>query len=102
MMAVSSNPIVRDLQNARELRLPARSRAPSTASPPACPASSRASARSTGSTPTTRRSAQENERLTTENERAKEIQRQNDLLTGLLQLQNAFEYKTVGRRGHRS
>jgi len=38
---------------------------------------------------------QENERLTAENLRAEEIERQNDLLTGLLQLQNSFEYKTV-------
>jgi rod shape-determining protein MreC len=38
---------------------------------------------------------QENERLATENEHAKEAERQIDLLTGLLQLQNGFAYKTA-------
>jgi rod shape-determining protein MreC len=37
----------------------------------------------------------DNERLENENERAKEIERENAVLTGLLQLQNAFEYETV-------
>jgi rod shape-determining protein MreC len=37
----------------------------------------------------------ENERLHEEAQRAAEVQRQNELLTGLLQLRNGFEYRTV-------
>jgi rod shape-determining protein MreC len=37
----------------------------------------------------------ENERLTAENLRLLEAQRENELLTGLLQLQNSFAYKTT-------
>lgn len=39
---------------------------------------------------------QENERLRNENRQAVELQRENLLLTGLLQLQNGFEYETIG------
>lgn len=39
---------------------------------------------------------QENARLENENRQAKELQRENELLTGLLQLRNGFEYETVG------
>jgi rod shape-determining protein MreC len=38
---------------------------------------------------------EENERLTAENARLAEIQRENETLTGLLQLRNGFEYQTV-------
>lgn len=38
----------------------------------------------------------ENERLRNENRQAKELRRQNELLTSLLQLRNGFEYRTVG------
>jgi rod shape-determining protein MreC len=37
----------------------------------------------------------ENDRLVTENTRLEEIRRENELLTGLLQLRNGFEYETV-------
>ena len=37
----------------------------------------------------------ENERLTNENRQAEELRRENELLTGLLQLRNGFEYETV-------
>lgn len=37
----------------------------------------------------------ENERIRLETLQAKEIRRQNELLTGLLQLRNGFEYKTI-------
>jgi rod shape-determining protein MreC len=37
----------------------------------------------------------ENQRLAAENARLDEIKRENDLLTGLLQLQNGFEYRTA-------
>ncbi len=37
----------------------------------------------------------ENERIRLETLQANEIRRQNDLLTGLLQLRNGFEYKTI-------
>lgn len=37
----------------------------------------------------------DNERLTAENARLEEVQRENELLTGLLQLQNSFAYKTT-------
>lgn len=37
----------------------------------------------------------ENERLEAENARLDELQRENELLTGLLQLRNGFEYETV-------
>jgi rod shape-determining protein MreC len=94
MMAVSSNPIVRDLQNALNYALRPIEGAVSTV---ASGISGVVTAvgeidRLHGDNATLR---QENERLTLENERAKEIDRQNDVLTGLLQLQNAFEYKTV-------
>ena len=38
---------------------------------------------------------QENERLAAENARLKEIQRENELLTGLLQLRSGFSYQTT-------
>ncbi len=38
---------------------------------------------------------QENERLTAENARMDEVRRENELLTGLLQLRSGLEYKTV-------
>lgn len=38
---------------------------------------------------------EENERLTAENARLGEVRRENELLTGLLQLRNGFEYSTV-------
>jgi rod shape-determining protein MreC len=37
----------------------------------------------------------ENERLTIENRQAEELRRENEMLTGLLQLRNGFEYETV-------
>lgn len=37
----------------------------------------------------------DNERLQTENRQAEELRRENELLTGLLQLRNGFEYETV-------
>lgn len=37
----------------------------------------------------------ENERIRTEGRQAEELRRQHELLTGLLQLRNGFEYKTV-------
>ena len=37
----------------------------------------------------------ENERLTVEQARLEEIRRENELLTGLLQLRNGFEYDTL-------
>jgi rod shape-determining protein MreC len=37
----------------------------------------------------------ENERIRTENRQAEELRRENELLTGLLQLRNGFEYETV-------
>jgi rod shape-determining protein MreC len=38
----------------------------------------------------------ENDRLKNENRQAEELRRENELLTGLLQLRNGFEYETVG------
>ena len=94
MMAVSSNPIVRDLQNALNYALrPIEGAVSNVASGVSGVVTSVGEIdRLHGDNATLR---QENERLTLENERAKEIERQNDVLTGLLQLQNAFEYKTV-------
>ena len=43
----------------------------------------------------------ENERLAAENARLEEIRRENESLTALLQLRAGFDYKTVGRVGHR-
>jgi rod shape-determining protein MreC len=37
----------------------------------------------------------ENERIRTENRQAEELRRENELLTGLLQLRNGFEYETL-------
>src|SRR3990170_8499824 len=37
----------------------------------------------------------ENERIRTENRQAEELRRENELLTGLLQLRNGFEYETI-------
>ncbi|HEX5590623.1 MAG TPA: rod shape-determining protein MreC [Candidatus Limnocylindrales bacterium] len=37
----------------------------------------------------------ENEQIRTENRQAEELRRENELLTGLLQLRNGFEYETV-------
>jgi rod shape-determining protein MreC len=94
MMAVSSNPIVRDLQNALNYALrPIEGAVSNVASGISGVVTAVGEIdRLHGDNATLR---QENERLTLENERAKEIDRQNDVLTGLLQLQNAFEYKTV-------
>ena len=94
MMAVSSNPIVRDLQNALNYALrPIEGAVSNVASGISGVVTAVGEIdRLHGDNATLR---QENERLTLENERAKEIQRQNDVLTGLLQLQNSFAYKTV-------
>jgi rod shape-determining protein MreC len=94
MMAVSSNPIVRDLQNALNYALrPIEGAVSNVASGISGVVTAVGEIdRLHGDNATLR---QENERLTLENEQAKEVQRQNDVLTGLLQLQNAFEYKTV-------
>ena len=94
MMAVSSNPIVRDLQNALNYALrPIEGAVSNVASGISGVVTAVGEIdRLHGDNATLR---QENERLTLENERAKEIDRQNDVLTGLLQLQNSFAYKTV-------
>jgi rod shape-determining protein MreC len=38
----------------------------------------------------------DNERLLNENRQAQELRRENELLTGLLQLRNGFDYETIG------
>ena len=94
MMAVSSNPVIHDLQSALNYALrPIQGAVAGVASGVSSVVTAVGEIDRLNSDNTTLR--QENERLTTENEQAKEIQRQNDVLTGLLQLQNAFEYKTV-------
>jgi len=94
MMAVSSNPMVHDLQSALNYALrPIQGAVAGVASGVSSVVTAVGEIDRLNSDNTTLR--QENERLTTENEQAKEIQRQNDVLTGLLQLQNSFEYKTV-------
>jgi rod shape-determining protein MreC len=94
MMAVSSNPLVRDLQNSLNYALrPIQGAISGIASGVSGVVTSIGEIeRLHGDNETLR---QENERLTIENDRAQEVERQNDVLTGLLQLQNAFEYKTV-------
>jgi rod shape-determining protein MreC len=94
MMAVSSNPIIHDFQNALNYALrPIQGAVNGLASGVSGVVTSIGEIdRLHGDNATLR---QENERLQIENDRAKEVERQNDVLTGLLQLQNAFQYKTV-------
>src|SRR6188474_1561391 len=94
LMAVSSNPLVRDFQNAVNYALrPVQGAVDSVASGVAGVFGSIGEIERLHADNTALR--QENERLTAESLRAEEVERQNDLLTGLLQLQNAFEYKTA-------
>ena len=94
MMAVSSNPMIHDLQSALNYALrPIQGAVAGVASGVSSVVTAVGEIDRLNSDNTTLR--QENERLTTENEQAKEIQRQNDVLTGLVQLQNSFQYKTV-------
>lgn len=94
MMAVSSNPIVRDLQNALGFALrPVESAIGGVASGVSAVVTAVGEIDRLHADNAALR--EENQRLTIENDRADEIERQNDVLTGLLQLQNAFEYKTV-------
>jgi rod shape-determining protein MreC len=94
LMAVSSNPLVKDLSNALNYALrPIEVAVNGVASGVSSVVGAIGEIDRLHGDNTALR--QENERLTIENERAKEVERQNDVLTGLLQLQNAFEYKTV-------
>ena len=94
MMALSSNQVVRDFQNALNYALrPVQGAVNGVASGVAGVFTAVGEIDRLHADNATLR--EENERLTQENDRAKEIDRQNDLLTGLLQLQNAFEYRTA-------
>jgi rod shape-determining protein MreC len=94
LMAVSSNPLVRDFQNAVNFALrPVQGAVNNVASGVAGVVGAVGEIERLHADNTALRA--ENERLTAENERAQEIERQNDLLTGLLQLRNGFEYETV-------
>ena len=94
LMAVSSNQLVRDFQSAMSFALrPVQGALDGAASGVAGVVSSITEIERLHSDNTALRA--ENDRLTQENARATEIERENDLLTGLLQLQNAFEYETV-------
>ena len=64
-------------------------------SPPAWPRWSPPCPRSTGCGSRTRRCSQENQRLTTENARLDEIRRENESLTGLLQLKAGVDFQTT-------
>ena len=79
-----------------------RSRARSTASPAASPRWRPRSPRSTGCGPTTPSSATRTTDWPTENARLDEIRRENELLTGLLQLQAGFDFKTAAGGRDRS
>jgi rod shape-determining protein MreC len=94
LMAVSSNPLVRDFQNAVNFALrPVQGAVDNVASGIAGVVGAVGEIERLHADNTALRA--ENDRLLTENERAKEIERQNDLLTGLLQLRNGFQYETV-------
>jgi rod shape-determining protein MreC len=94
LMAVSSNPIVRDFQNALNYALrPVQAAVNGVASGVSGVVTSVGEIERLHADNSALR--QENERLTQENARSTEIERQNDVLTGLLQLQNSFEYKTA-------
>jgi rod shape-determining protein MreC len=94
MMAVSSTQVVRDFQNALNYALrPVQGAVDGITSGVASMVGAVGEIDRLHSDNTVLRA--ENERLANENERAKEIERENDLLTGLLQLQNAFEYRTA-------
>jgi rod shape-determining protein MreC len=94
MMAVSSNPVVREFEGAVSFALrPIQGAIDDLAEGVAGMFQSVAEIDRLHSDNAALR--QENERLATENEHAKEAERQIDLLTGLLQLQNGFHYKTV-------
>ena len=94
LMAVSSNPLVQDFQSSVSFALrPIQVALDGVASGVSGVVSSITEIERLHSDNTALRA--ENERLTQENARAVEIERQNDLLTGLLQLQNGFEYETV-------
>jgi rod shape-determining protein MreC len=94
MMAVSSNQAVHDLQNALNYALrPIQGAVAGVASGVSGVVGAVGEIERLHGDNTALRD--ENQRLTIENEHAKEVERQNDVLTGLLQLQNAFEYKTV-------
>jgi rod shape-determining protein MreC len=94
LMAVSSNPLVRDFQNAVNFALrPVQGAVDNVASGIAGVVGAVGEIERLHADNTALRA--ENDRLMTENERAKEIERQNDLLTGLLQLRNGFQYETV-------
>ncbi|MEJ7748314.1 MAG: hypothetical protein WKF56_03365, partial [Candidatus Limnocylindrales bacterium] len=94
LMAFSSNPLVRDLQNGagfafRPIQVALDGLAGGLASVGSAIAEidrlrlDNASLRN------------ENERLSAENGRLLEVRRQNELLTGLLEVRNGFEYQTV-------
>jgi rod shape-determining protein MreC len=94
LMAISSNPLVRDFQNAINFALrPVQGAVDSVASGVAGVVGAVGEIERLHADNTALRA--ENDRLRAENDRAREIERQNDLLTGLLQLQNGFEYTTV-------
>jgi rod shape-determining protein MreC len=94
MMALSSNQSVRDLQSALNFALrPVQGAVDGVASGVSGVVGAFGEIERLHGDNTALR--QENKRLTIENEQAKEIARQNDVLTGLLQLQNSFEYKTA-------
>jgi rod shape-determining protein MreC len=94
MMAVSSNQIVQDFQNALNYALrPVQGAVDGITSGVAGVVGAVGEIEQLHSDNTALRA--ENERLENEIERAKEIERENAVLTGLLQLQNAFEYETV-------
>jgi rod shape-determining protein MreC len=94
MMAVSSNPVVREFEGAISFALrPVQGAIDSLAEGISGVFASVSEIDRLHTDNTALR--QENERLKIENERAKEAERQIDLLTGILQLQNSFAYKTV-------
>ena len=95
LMAFSGNPVLRDAQNGVGFAFrPIQAALDSVASGIAVRSAPR-SARSIDSGPTTRRCAQENARLDAENSGTDEIRRENELLTGLLQLRAGFDYQTA-------
>jgi rod shape-determining protein MreC len=94
LMAFSSNPIVRDFQNSLNYALrPIQVAVNGVASGVSGVVTSIGEIERLHADNSALR--QENERLTQENARSAEVLRQNDVLTGLLQLQNSFEYKTA-------
>jgi rod shape-determining protein MreC len=94
MMAFSSNPIVREFERALAFALsPAQKALDDVAEGVSAIAASLSDIENLQSDNTALR--RENERLTADNLHADEVERQNEILAGMLQLQNSFPYKTA-------